>query len=399
MQQFIRMPTSIASPVIRPVTGSPGHHFFGYYDKSPWDPTGRWILAMETEFMDRPPQNGEAAVIGLIDTADNHSWTRLASTTAWNWQQGCMLQWLGDNDTGDIIFNDFRDGCFVSRILNIHNGRERIIARPIYGVNRAGTDAVSINFARLHHQRPGYGYQNAPDPWREVLTPEDDGIHAIDLQTGRSRLILSLAEAAAFENKPEYNGKLHRFNHLQFGPNNRRFAVLQRYKDPTLGAKTVGDSRLLTLNLEGKEICCISDHGAVSHYDWSGEDSIVAWARRNGQGMHYYHFQEQRNSVEIVGESVFNCDGHCSFSPDGRWMLTDTYPDDTAHRTLILCKWREGCMRVDIGRFLSPAMDWTIRCDLHPRWSRDGNQVCVDSIHEGSRQMYVVDVREIVQHS
>jgi len=38
-----------------------------------------------------------------------------------------------------------------------------------------------------------------------------------------------------------------------------------------------------------------------------------------------------------------------------------------------------------------------MRCDLHPRWSRQGTQVCFDSVHEGPRQMYVCDVSAVVQ--
>ena len=53
--------------------------------------------------------------------------------------------------------------------------------------------------------------------------------------------------------------------------------------------------------------------------------------------------------------------------------------------------------KVMLGRFLSPLpFRGEIRCDLHPRWSRDGRQVCFDSVHEGTRQIYVMDVSEIV---
>jgi hypothetical protein len=38
-----------------------------------------------------------------------------------------------------------------------------------------------------------------------------------------------------------------------------------------------------------------------------------------------------------------------------------------------------------------------IRCDLHPRWGRDGRAVCIDSAHEGARQMYVLDVSGLVR--
>jgi Tol biopolymer transport system component len=36
--------------------------------------------------------------------------------------------------------------------------------------------------------------------------------------------------------------------------------------------------------------------------------------------------------------------------------------------------------------------DGPARTDLHPRWSRDGKLITFDSIHEGERQIYLVDV-------
>jgi hypothetical protein len=55
--------------------------------------------------------------------------------------------------------------------------------------------------------------------------------------------------------------------------------------------------------------------------------------------------------------------------------------------------------RIDIGRFRQPERihHKPYRCDLHPRWNRDGTQVCFDSTHEDSRQMYVIDVSSITR--
>lgn len=33
------------------------------------------------------------------------------------------------------------------------------------------------------------------------------------------------------------------------------------------------------------------------------------------------------------------------------------------------------------------------RCDLHPRWRPDGKQIGFNSVREGSRQVYVMDVK------
>jgi hypothetical protein len=88
--------------------------------------------------------------------------------------------------------------------------------------------------------------------------------------------------------------------------------------------------------------------------------------------------------------------GHCSYSPDRRWVLNDTYPDAERMQTLLLYE-PDTDRRIDLGRFHSPpAFSKDIRCDLHPRWSRDGCQISFDSVHDGTRQLYVMDVADVV---
>ena len=53
--------------------------------------------------------------------------------------------------------------------------------------------------------------------------------------------------------------------------------------------------------------------------------------------------------------------------------------------------------RIDLGSFYAdPHLSKENRCDLHPRWSRDGRYVCIDSKHSGRRQMYLLDVSGII---
>jgi len=377
-------------PHVQAVTVGPQHHFFGYYDKSPWDPTGRWLLALQSRFWGRPPTAEDMALIGTIDTQNDNRWTPVAETRAWNWQQGCMLQWLGNENK--IIFNDRCDNQYVARILDLSDGHERTLDRPIYTVSRNGLSAVSLNFSRLHHQRPGYGYVGISDPWETEKAPQNDGIYTMDLSTGTSRLLISLADIVNVKPSPHFAASIHRFNHAQIRPDGQRFAFFHRYRENERGI-----TRMFTVNFDGSALYALSDHGMVSHYDWRTNDEIVAWAHHPDLGTHYLRMQDQTQECRILGEEVFHSDGHCSFSPTDRsWMLTDTYPREDHCRALMLFHLPTE-HRIDLGRFYSsPECAGESRCDLHPRWSRDGRQVCFDSTHEGSRQIYTLDVSEIV---
>jgi hypothetical protein len=72
--------------------------------------------------------------------------------------------------------------------------------------------------------------------------------------------------------------------------------------------------------------------------------------------------------------------------------LEDLVPADHFYRHLDrVLDHPESGRRIDRGRFYSPPeLAGACRCDLHPRWSRDGRRVCFDSAHEGTRQMYLL---------
>jgi hypothetical protein len=378
-------------PAARAVTHGPKHHFFGYYDKFPWDVSGRYLLAMETSFIDRAPEAEDATTLGLIDLQEDCAFTPIASTRAWNWQQGTMLQWVPGRDH-TAIFNVEQEGEYRAVLLDVRSGEPRVLPRPIYTLARDGRRALSTNFSRLHRLRPGYGYAGVVDPYEREPHPAQDGIYVMDLETGENRLIISYDQIAHWDRQGEMEGQQHWFNHLQISTDDSRFAFLHRWQHPEARWHT----RLFTANFDGTEIRCLSDHELVSHYDWRDESHVLAWARRHDRGDHFYLFGDGDGTVELEGEGTLWTDGHCSYSPSRRWVLTDTYPDEGHMRTLLLYDPAAN-RHVPLGRFLSPpALTGAFRCDLHPRWSRDGRQVCFDSVHTGERQMYVVDVADIV---
>ena len=108
---------------------------FWFYDELQFDVSGRYALAMKVSFQDREVTASDRGEIGYIDLKDDFKWTRIGETTAWNWQQGCRLQWRPGSD--EILWNDRAEtgDDFVCRAYNFKTGARRTLPRPIYDVD------------------------------------------------------------------------------------------------------------------------------------------------------------------------------------------------------------------------------------------------------------------------
>jgi hypothetical protein len=69
---------------IKQLTTGDKHHFFGYIGQCrtiPWNSSGRYILGMEIDRIDRMPKPEEAAIVILIDTQDHNKILRIEKHT------------------------------------------------------------------------------------------------------------------------------------------------------------------------------------------------------------------------------------------------------------------------------------------------------------------------------
>lgn len=57
----------------------------------------------------------------------------------------------------------------------------------------------------------------------------DDGIYLMDLVSGHSRLIVSIAHIVDIEHRSSMDGAHHWFKHLMFSPDDKRFIFLHRW--------------------------------------------------------------------------------------------------------------------------------------------------------------------------
>jgi len=369
-------------------------YFFGYYDKSPWDATGRYMLCMRANDTWSEPDHSDSADILLIDTQNGNRIRKVASTHTWNVQQGCMLQWLGPDCDKDIIYNDFRNGEYCSIILNLETQTERVLPLPVYTVSSDGKTALTLDFSRLHNLRPGYGYKGVDERTKRIALPDAPCIWKIDIKTGVITEVLKYTDFAAFEPRKEMIkvGTVHKVNHLMLSPNGKRFMVLYRW---FCGNRKY--TRLVTCNEDGTDMYLLSDDDMVSHYCWKDNEEILAFERKKEGGLGYYLMKDRTQEWLHIWPQLKN-DGHPSYSPtDNNLVVFDTYPNRARVQEIKLCRDtdKEGKDIKVIARVFSPfKYDNETRCDLHPRWSRDGKNICFDAVFEGHRGLYVVNVEK-----
>jgi len=392
-------------PPVRTITQGPKFHWFGYYDKREFDPTNRFVLSNEVDFEHRTPRADDVIRVGMVDTRQNDKWIELGQSNAWGWQQGCMLQWR-PNSKNEVVWNDRQDERYVSHILNVETGKQRTLPRPIYTLSPDGRWAITADFARIQRMRPGYGYVGLQGRYPQQRAPEDSGVWKMNLETGDSELIFSLADAARIQYQGQsLEDKWNYFNHLLISPDSSRFIVLHRWRESTgdgPDAEPTGrfTTRMFTVNMDGSERYILDPSGYTSHFIWRDPQHVCAWTKPEGKPAAFYLFKDQTRDVDIVGEGVMTRNGHNTYVPgtDNEWILNDTYPDRKTREQTPYLFHVPSNRKVVLGHFVSPPVysgEW--RCDTHPRSSNDGKTVAIDSPHtDAGRQVHLIDISGII---
>ena len=383
--------------IVRVSPNDPNHeYFFGYYDKSPWDASMRYMICMRAkDTWSNPDPIGKADICLLnlnFDSNNERYCKRIATTHTWNVQQGCMAQWLGPDFKSRILYNDMRDGKYCSVILNIDTMEERVLPMPCYTVSVDGKTALSLDFSRLHSLRLGYGYAELPEVTKGVALPDTIAIWKMDIETGEVTELLKYTDFANFQLRPEMleKGSVHKVNHLMLSPNGKRFMVLSRW---CCGQRKY--TRLVTCNVDGTGMYVLSDDDMVSHCYWKNDEEIIAFERKKEWGPGYYLMKDKTQEWQHLWGQLSN-DGHPSYCPtDSSLVVTDSYPNRARVADIKLLRDTDSDakdMKV-IARVFAPfKYDNDTRCDLHPRWRQDGKAVCFDSIFEGHRGLYIVNL-------
>lgn len=397
----------------RAVTSGPHEHFLAsYFGINSWSPNRRYLLVLETDVKGRLPEAGERCTLGLVDLEDGNRFIPVTTTACWNFQEAAMGHWM-DDDT--ILFNDVRDGRFSTVILNWKTKEElRVLPRPVSAVSEDRTWAVSLNYARLSLLRPDYGYAGpGQDPQEFEPWPANDGLWTMNLKTGEAKLILSVADTRTLMPQPtRVEGKPGRplayHCHTAISKDGAKIFFLARsvdWFDKVTHKIPRWQTTAFTVNRDGTELRrCFKDGWAGSHFNWApdGSHKLLVTATWNetsdpaltGRGWSPVEFEVGKEAaVRRIGAGILDVDWHCIYSPDGKFMSGETYRNAYDCRPWVLVRLADG-MTMPMGTFYVPEgyrhSYW--RCDLHARYRSDGRQIAFNSVHEGTRQVYVRDI-------
>lgn len=406
--------------------------WFGYYNYDVISPDGGKMLCNRADFDGRAITADDRLTLGWYDLSSGE-FHPIDTTNSFNWQQGAMLQWLpGEGNETKVIYNVARDGHFQSVIADVLTGEKRYVNFPTYCVTPDGKYSVSLNYERSYWCR-AYHYQSVVNPAYDVRVAEDDGVFLVDLTTGEVRRIVNIADVIATDPDKDFDSAKHWLEHIMISPGGTRIAFLHRF---SFGSAYT--TRLFVCDADGGNLQCMPEWRGNdwSHFGWRGEDSFVIYsvkknafqagyakgvqkAKRGFSPMtlvnrvahwpilrglknrlkpheKYYKMYEYRNGAFFftrnLDEKEFGIDGHPSFTADGRYMLTDTYPDAKGMQSLLLHDTVTGKV-ITLGKFFAHFQGNPASCDLHPKLSFGGRYVAVDTAYSGIHRMSLFQIQ------
>ena len=437
------------------LTNVPKHHLFGFHDLLISNKAETKYLCLEVDTINRPPLPDEKFGVGYVE---NGQFVKVGETTALNYPQGARQQWVADtnlftvnNRVGDKWAADLYDAD--SNTLVEH------LPATVHMLTKDGRYALGLDYARLH-RLGGYGYAGLEDKGANDPFPADSGIAIMDMKTKEVRLLVSVKQVAECGVSNLSGQTHHYLTHLCLNPSNSRVAFLHRYFMPDGGLMTrlmtigldgkdlrcIGqgflshydwkdDNHIYIYGRTGSSVDAMSNNPIMSNplvkFSLRLAKKMVKAVIGKGKGivggMSFLMIEDSPTATTAAfAKDIIPTDGHPMTNPKNNdWCICDNYPNEDGIRDLFLYCFSKD-IRINLGKykrlFENPDLDLKkdyfkgvdasilksiseeqlsftrsgLHCDLHPRWNHDGRVAVFDSIHEGTRQVYAVNVEKII---
>lgn len=406
------------------------NYFFGYFNTHQISADDSRLIALNCKNIERvpDPDHSDYADIGFFSLQQNQSsFIKIGTSLSFNWQQGCLAQFMGPDFNNRIIYNDFDNITrkYKSRIFNINLSTFQEMPFPIYAVFPCGDKALTIDFERHYWCRRGYSYGNVKDVSKNKNILEGDGIWLCDLNKKEQKMLISLEELLAQKPLSNMVNAVHYLEHMTISPDGSKFVFLHRWKLEEGGIH----SRFYCYDMLTKKYEILNDSGRMSHFCWQDNHRIIGYGgienkvnqlRKNKvlvkrifkpllpiykffikdsskiskklTGDSYIQIDIKSKHIKKIAKDLIMEDGHPSMKPGKDFFITDTYArlDINQKPKLImhdLSHKKSYCLD-ELGS-IKEYDETPVRCDLHPRVSHSGRLISLDTMDNGIRGIYV----------
>lgn len=379
------------------LTLGPGEHKHGYYIYCPWSGDGSQLLFA------RYDRVNPAADICVMDLATGN--TQVAGKSLWwNSHTAAQQQWQGG--TGRLLFRTREAGAKVLVSVFPDGSGRRVFPCEGFDFHHCSVDGrTAIGFTAIEYLFPN----------DEIADRSDKGLLGMDLETGETRLILSIKDAVDILPDPQNFADKHLYVKMPIvHPTLPRllFNLTNTFWDR--GGREPGVRMLISVGLDGSRPAF---HGSFRHHPYwhPTEDCILANVADSDRVLRLGLYRG--STIDYVPNVKGS--GHPSFSPDSRWICKDGHGErgdgialcnpETGEATLVARFDTTGgtyasFQSIDsrpenetiIGAFLrSQTGPETWMTQAHPAWSPDGSAILFNGDPDGGSQVYVVDVNAL----
>lgn len=385
---------------VEQVTSGTLHHFFGYIGQCqtiPWNASGRYILCLEIDRIDRMPKPNEAATVCVIDTQNRNRIIHLDKTHGWNPQQGTMFYWHPRHPETQFFFND-RDpktGKVFTVLFNLAHKKRireyRYNDTPIGngGISSDGTFFMGLNYGRLARLRLVTGYPKALDWTAKEIAPANDGVFKVDIETGKKKLLVSYQEInkLLLKQNPKLNHTGLFINHTLL---NRQGTRLYFFARGGWGDKK-GDKINIpcSIHTDGTNLTLHQKH-IGGHPEWDLGNVLIG---RKDKDQILYDVDKKKVVGKIGSPQLFpKPEGDISLSPNGQ-MFVNGYKKGDENYYAVYRK-TDGIFGRSKG-LKKGSYSGDIRIDPAPRWNRTNDAILVPGLAENkTRQIFLIRVLE-----
>lgn len=392
-------------PVVKVSSGRVIHRFF---DTSPLSPSGRYLALFRFPQEVTSPKPGEVGEVILVDRQTGKERV-VAQSRGWEMQLGANVQW-GNTDEA-LYFNDVDTTNWTAFAVQLNplTGKSRRMGGTVFMASADGTKLASYNLLASRWAQVGYGVvvPNAKAP-RNIGPVASDGIDITTTKTGAVRRIVTIKDiyektvpSISIANPQDY--EYYCFQ-VKWNPQGTRLLTTVQW-----APRTGGDRRraAITMNADGSDL-----RTAITPDQWAKGGHHVNWTA-DGEHLSMNLNVDGKPGLEIITVRYDGSDlktvftpgsGHPSFHPGGLpLMITDAYsgemPTPNGKAPIRLMNVKTGKEQTVAQIFLPEIKDFEFRVDAHPAWDRSGRYVIFNGYVDGTRNVFMADLKEALEAS